>query len=162
MTVHFQSEQLFIFLRNLHGVRDVRDYQVYSSREGTHVKGGSAFNIKAESLRLGDFSEGEVRQLLAQHTAERGQAFEACAVERIWTLTCGQPWLVNALAYEACFRAENGRARSRPIPVDSIDEARETLILRWVTHLDHLAHTLSEQRVQRVILPMLARSSEYS
>ena len=144
------------------GVRDVRDYQVYSSREGTHVKGGSAFNIKAESLRLGDFSQGEVRQLLAQHTAERGQAFEACAVERIWTLTCGQPWLVNALAYEACFRAENGRDRSRPIPVDSIDEARETLILRRVTHLDQLAHTLSEQRVQRVILPMLAGSSEYS
>ena len=144
------------------GVRDVRDYQVYSSREGTHVKGGSAFNIKAESLRLGDFSEGEVRQLLAQHTAERGQAFEDRAVERIWTLTCGQPWLVNALAYEACFRAENGRDRSRPIPVDSIDEARETLILRRVTHLDQLAHTLSEQRVQRVILPMLAGSSEYS
>ena len=94
------------------GVRDVRDYQVYSSREGTHVKGGSAFNIKAESLRLGDFSEGEVRQLLAQHTAERGQAFEACAVERIWTLTCGQPWLVNALAYEACFRAATGRGPS--------------------------------------------------
>ena len=65
------------------GVRDVRDYQVYSSREGTHVKGGSAFNIKAESLRLGDFSEGEVRQLLAQHTAESGQAFEDRAVERI-------------------------------------------------------------------------------
>ena len=38
------------------GVRDVRDYQIYSSREGTHVKGGSAFNIKAESLRPGDFS----------------------------------------------------------------------------------------------------------
>ena len=52
------------------GVRDVRDYQIYSSREGTNVKGGSAFNIKAESLRLGDFSQGEVRELLAQYTAE--------------------------------------------------------------------------------------------
>ena len=144
------------------GVRDVRDYQIYSSREGTHVKGGSAFNIKAESLRLGDFSEGEVRELLAQHTAERGQAFEDGAVERIWALTCGQPWLVNALAYQACFRAETGHDRSRSIRVDSIDEARETLILRRVTHLDQLAQTLSEERVRRVVLPMLAGSSKDS
>ena len=144
------------------GVRDVRDYRIYSSREGTHIKGGSAFNIKAESLRLGDFAEADVRDLLAQYTAERGQAFESAAVERIWALTCGQPWLVNALAYQACFRAETSRDRSRPIPADAIDEAREALILRRVTHLDQLAHTLSEERVRRVILPMLAGSSECS
>ena len=48
------------------GVRDVRDYQIYSSRAGTNVKGGSAFNIKAESLRLGDFSADEVQSLLAR------------------------------------------------------------------------------------------------
>ena len=42
------------------GVRDVRDYQIYSSREGANVRGGSAFNIKPHSLRLGDFSEAQV------------------------------------------------------------------------------------------------------
>lgn len=140
------------------GVRDVRDYQIYSSREGTNVKGGSAFNIKAKSLRLGDFSQGEVRELLAQYTAERGRAFEAAAVERIWALTCGQPWLVNALAYAACFGEEAGNERSQPIQADAIDQARETLILRRVTHLDQLATTLREDRVRRVILPMLAGS----
>ncbi len=142
------------------GVRDVRDYQIYSSREGTNVRGGSAFNIKAESLRLGDFSRGEVRELLAQYTAERGQAFEAGAVDRIWALTCGQPWLVNALAYEACFSDEAGNERNRPIQVDAIDQSRESLILRRVTHLDQLATTLQEERVRRVILPMLAGSRE--
>ena len=143
------------------GVRDVRDYRIYSSREGTHIKGGSAFNIKAASLRLGDFSEGEVRELLAQHTAERGQDLETGTVERVWELTRGQPWLVNALAYEACFRAETGRDPSRAIGVDAIDEAREQLILRRVTHLDQLAETLSEERVRRVILPMLAGSEDW-
>ena len=140
------------------GVRDVRDYQIYSIREGTHIKGGSAFNIKAESLRLGDFSEGEVRELLAQHTTERGQDLETGTVERVWELTRGQPWLVNALAYEACFRAETGRDPSRAIGVDAIDEAREQLILRRVTHLDQLANTLSEERVRRVIEPLLGRN----
>ncbi len=144
------------------GVRDVRDYWIYSSREGANVRGGSAFNIKATSLRLGDFTEGEARELLAQHTAECGQAFEDGASERIWALTCGQPWLVNALAYEACFGGETGRDRSQPIGVDAIDRARETLIVRRVTHLDQLADKLSEERVRRVILPMLAGSSKPS
>ena len=143
------------------GVRDVRDYQIYSSREGTNVKGGSAFNIKAESLRLGDFSQGEVRELLAQYTAERGQAFEVGAVERIWALTCGQPWLVNALAYEACFKGEAGGESSGPIRADAIDQAKDGLILKRVTHLHQLADKLREDRVRRVILPMLAGSEDW-
>ena len=142
------------------GVRDVRDYQIYSSREGANVRGGSAFNIKAHSLRLGDFSEAEVGDLLSQHTAERGQAFERLAAERIWTLTCGQPWLVNALAAQACFEDRAGRDRSRPILVDGIDRARETLVRGRVTHLHQLSDKLREKRVRRVILPMLA-GSEY-
>ena len=140
------------------GVRDVRDYPIYSSREGAHVRGGSAFNVKARSLRLGDFTEAEQRELLAQHAAESGQAFEGGVAERIWELTCGQPWLVNALAYEACFDGEMDGDWSRPIRDDDIDRAREALILRRVTHLDQLADKLREKRVRRVILPMLAGS----
>ena len=151
------------FLRSviLCGVRDVRDYQIYSSRKGANVRGGSAFNIKAHSLRLGDFSEAEVGELLAQHTAESGQAFERLAADRIWTLTCGQPWLVNALAAQACFEDEAGRDRSQPIRVDGIDHARETLIRRRVTHLHQLSDKLREERVRRVMLPMLAGSEDW-
>ena len=143
------------------GVRDVRDYQIYSSRERANVKGGSAFNIKATSLRLGDFSADEVQSLLAQYTAERGRAFEAAAVERLWELTCGQPWLVNALAYEACLRAKPGVDLAQPVGVPAIDAAKEALILRRVTHLDQLADKLREERVRRVILPMLAGSADW-
>ena len=143
------------------GLRDVRDYQIRSGSTGTTVKGSSAFNIKAKSLRLGDFSEGEVRALLAQHTSETGQEFVAAASGRIWELTRGQPWLVNALAYQACFDEDTGRDRSRPIRAAAIDRAKETLILNRVTHLDQLADKLREDRVRRIIMPMLAGSSEY-
>ena len=51
------------------GLRDVRDYRIHSSAENRLVLGGSAFNIKSESLRLGDFTEQETRGLTAQHTA---------------------------------------------------------------------------------------------
>ena len=46
------------------GVRDVRGYRIHSMAENRMVLGGSAFNVKAKSLRLGDFSEQEVRELL--------------------------------------------------------------------------------------------------
>jgi hypothetical protein len=138
------------------GVRDLRDYRIHASSEQTVITGGSAFNIKAESLRLGDFKQAEVATLLQEHTAETGQAFTPDALDRVWTLTVGQPWLVNALAYETCFRMREGRDRSRAITVALIDQAKENLILRRVTHLDQLADKLREARVRRVIEPMLA------
>ncbi len=141
------------------GVRDIRDYRIFSASEGFNVTGGSAFNIKAKSLRLGDFCRDEVRSLLLQHTGETGQKFDVGAVDRIWELTRGQPWLVNALAYQACFEDRRGRDRSRAVTVAAIDQAKETLILNGVTHLDQLADKLREERVRRVILPMIAGSS---
>ena len=137
------------------GLRDVRDYRICSAEHCNYTSGGSAFNIKAESLRLGDFSEWEMRALLAQHTAETGQAFEPRAVDRVWNLTLGQPWLVNALAHQACFKERAGWDRSRPISEAAVDGAKETLILKRVIHLDQLAAKLEEDRVRRVIEPML-------
>ena len=135
------------------GVRDLRDYRIHSGSKDEPVTGGSAFNISADSLRLGDFSPAEVKTLLAQHTAETGQAFRPEALERVWNQTQGQPWLVNALCERACFRYERGRDRERPIEESAILEAQEQLILARVVHLDQLAHKLREDRVRRVIEP---------
>jgi len=57
------------------GIRDVRDYRIHSSREKTIITGGSAFNVKAKSLRLGNFTEAETRLLYQMHTDESGQQF---------------------------------------------------------------------------------------
>ena len=60
------------------GVRDVRDYRIVLSNQDI-VTGGSAFNIKAESLRLGNFSREDIHELFMQHTRETGQVFdESC------------------------------------------------------------------------------------
>ena len=142
------------------GVRDVRDYRIHSSAENRMVLGGSVFNIKSESLRLGDFSEQEIRTLLAQHTAATGQAFTDGAREMIGARTAGQPWLVNALCYDACFRHKPGRDRSRPITEAAIREAQERLILRRDTHIDELANKLREERVRRVVEPILTGADQ--
>lgn len=137
------------------GVRDVRDYRIHSDREKSIITGGSAFNIKAESMRLGNFSEEEVPILCNQHTEETGQIFEPSALSSIWELTRGQPWLVNALAYETCFKMKEGRDRTTPITHEMIIEAKEQLIQRRETHLDQLTDKLKEERVVRVIEPIL-------
>ena len=142
------------------GVRDVRDYRIQSTSENAIIAGGSAFNIKARSLRLGDFSRDEVLALLNQHTDETGQVFTPDAIELIWTQTQGQPWLVNALAEETCFYGEAAEDRGISITADAIHEAQEQLILRRETHLDQLADKLQEKRVQRAIEPLLSGAEE--
>ncbi len=137
------------------GIRDVRDYRIHSSSANATIAGGSPFNIKAQSLRLGDFSQDEVQALIGQHTEETGQAFTPDALEMIWTQTQGQPWLVNALADQTCFR-DGAEDRRDPVTDSAIIEAREQLILRRETHLEQLTDKLKEERVQRVIEPLLS------
>ncbi|MCP4218375.1 MAG: ATP-binding protein [bacterium] len=142
------------------GVRDVRDYRIHSDKEKSMVTGGSAFNIKAESLRLDSFSPKEVHTLLLQHTRATGQVFEDDVFPLIWDLTEGQPWLVNALAYETCFRMKEMKDRTKPITAGILDKAKENLILRRETHLDQLTDKLGEDRVRRVIEPILSGSGQ--
>lgn len=131
------------------GVRDVRDYRIWSESEHDMVLGGSAFNIKAESLVLHNFTLDQVRMLYNQHSHETGQKFTDEAVKYAFYLTNGQPWLVNALAYQACFRDVTDR--SQLITKEVIERAKNTLILRRDTHIDQLVHKLKEPRVRRII-----------
>jgi len=141
------------------GVRDVRDYRIHSAAEKTIITGGSAFNIKAKSLRLGDLCRSELILLYQQHTAETGQVFESAALDKIWHLTQGQPWLSNALGYELCFEMRANRDRKRHLTAAMVDEAKENLIQRRETHLDQLVDKLQEERVRRVIEPLLNSES---
>ena len=138
------------------GVRDIRDYRIHSDREKTVITGGSAFNIKAESLRVGDFDFDEMVELIGQHETETGQRFTTEAKAVVWEYSCGQPWLVNALCYEICFRMKENRDRKGEITDDKIYQAKENLILRRETHLDQLADKLKEERVRSVIEPLIS------
>ncbi|WP_026623441.1 hypothetical protein, partial [Ectothiorhodospira haloalkaliphila] len=141
------------------GVRDVRDYRLH--QEGAQViTGGSAFNIKAESLRMGNFTEAECQTLWQQHTDETGQAFDPTIFQELWEDTHGQPWLVNALGYELTWRFKPARDRSRPLSLEDYRAAREALIQSRATHLDQLADKLREPRVCRVISELLASGEE--
>lgn len=137
------------------GVRDVRDYRIVLSNQDI-ITGGSAFNIKATSLRLGNFSREEIHDLYMQHTAATGQEFSPECFPMIWTATEGQPWLVNALGYEVTMEMEENRDRTVRIIPEMIYRAQERIIYRRDTHIDILIDKLREDRVRRVIAPILS------
>lgn len=137
------------------GVRDVRDYRIVLSNQDI-VTGGSAFNIKAKSLRLGNFTKEEIHDLYMQHTAATGQEFDEACFPLIWEATEGQPWLVNALGYEVTYEMKENRDRSIRIIPEMIYRAQERIIYRRDTHIDILIDKLREDRVRRVIGPILA------
>ena len=135
------------------GVRDIKDYRIHRSDDEI-ITGGSCFNIKAESLSIGNFSEDDVRMLLNEHAKETGQTFEEACFPLLMRYTGGQPWLVNALAYEVTFKMKENQHRSVTITPEIIEEAKERLVLSRATHLDQLADKLKEPRVRRVIEPL--------
>jgi hypothetical protein len=136
------------------GLRDVRDYKAASGGDASRLGGASPFNIKVASLRLGDFTAEQVRQLYGQHTTETGQPFADGAVRKVLDYTQGQPWLVNALANEVI---DEMRVRPpEPVTAEHIDQAKERLILARATHLDSLVDKLNEPRVRRVMEPLIA------
>jgi hypothetical protein len=136
------------------GLRDVRDYKAASGGDPSRLGTSSPFNIKLESLRLGDLTPDEVCALYRQHMDETGQPFEEAAIERAFALTQGQPWLVNALGREVTEKMD--LPALTPITVAHIEEAKERLILARATHLDSLVARLYETRVHRVIEPIIA------
>ncbi|UJS24312.1 ATP-binding protein [Thiothrix winogradskyi] len=141
------------------GVRDVRDYRIHTAHHEI-ITGGSAFNIKAESLRMGSFNQTEIATLYAQHTTETGQIFDPDIFPELWEDTRGQPWLVNALGNELTWKDKTARDRTTPLTLERYRAARDRLIYSRATHLHQLTDKLREPRVHAVISKLLAGSTE--
>lgn len=135
------------------GMRDVRDYKV-ASGGSDRLHTASPFNVKADSITLRNFNYDEVFELLRLHTAATGQVFDEDALEHVWHLTRGQPWLVNSLARQLTeFLVKD---RTQAITRTDVEAAKEMLIQRRDTHLDSLAERLREERVKRILVSMIA------
>jgi hypothetical protein len=136
------------------GMRDLEDYRVAAGSTPGRIGTASPFNVAIRSLRIGDFTADEVAALYKQPTEETGQEFTPEAAERAFAYTQGQPWLVNALAYEIIhdMRVEPPTT----ITADHVEDAKERLILRRVTHLSSLSGKLHDPRIKRFLEPLIA------
>lgn len=136
------------------GVRNIRDYKAEIRDDRQTLGSASPFNIITESLTLTNFTRHEIAALYHQHTDNRGQVFEEAAVDRAYYLSCGQPWLVNALARE-CIDKILERDYTKPITADLIDKAAQNIIKRRDTHIDSLLEKLKEDRIRNVVEPVI-------
>jgi len=100
------------------------------------------------------FTKDEVAELLGQHTEKTGQRFSQEAVDHLFYLSQGHPWLVNAIADQVVNR--DVEDRSVEVTKDHIEAAKETIIVERRSHIDSLLARLREERVKRIIDPMIA------
>jgi hypothetical protein len=141
------------------GQRAVRDYVLSEEERKTITWLGttSPFNITAETQTLEPFTAKEVKELYLKHTKETGQTWSKKAVALAYELGQGHPWLTNALA-EICVE-RLVRDRTKCIQSKDIEAAKELMIQERRTHIDSLIARLHEDRVRRVLEPMLVGDS---
>jgi len=149
-----RGEVPFVHSLALAGMRNIRDYRSEYRDPSSTLGSSSPFNIVAETMTLKNFTREEIAGLYAQHTADTGQAFQDDAIDEVWAQTQGQPWLVNAIARIAVKQITAGEPQM-PVSAEMIDEAIKLLILRWDTHFDSLMARLREERVRKVVEPVI-------
>ena len=149
----------FVHSLALVGMRNIRDFKVRIRPDQETLGSASPFNIVAESRTLRNFTHEEVGQLYAQHAEEQGQVFPDEAVERAFYHTQGQPWLVNAIAREIVVKLLRSDF-TKAIEPEHVEQAVQNLIRRRDTHIDSLLERLKEERVRRVVQPMITGARE--
>lgn len=149
----------FIHSLALVGMRNIRDYKGKIRKDTETMGSASLFNIVSKALTLRSFTREEIRELYNQHTEETGQIFEPEAIDRVYWWTDGQPWLVNAIASEIVEEQLKGRPNVN-ITAEMIEEAVRTIILRRGVHIDSLLERLHEDRVKRVVEPVILGYAE--
>jgi hypothetical protein len=149
-----RAEIPFVHSLALVGMRNIRDFKARIRPDSDTLGSASPFNIVAKSLTLKNFTQDEIHALYKQHTDETGQIFEDGAVELIHEQTQGQPWLVNAIAREV-IEEQLGGDYTPAITPEMVEKAIQNIILRRDTHIDSLLERLKEERVRRVIEPII-------
>jgi hypothetical protein len=155
-----RSTSPFVHSVALVGMRNIRDYKAHVRPDSESLGSASPFNIVKKSLTLKNFTKEEIRQLYQQHTDETGQIFEEAAVELVWQQTQGQPWLVNAVACEVVEEILQFDY-TQPVTAQLIAKAVHTLILRRDTHIDSLLERLKEERVRKIMEPIIMGEDIY-
>ena len=150
----------FVHSIGLVGMRNIRDYKAKVRSNSETLGSASPFNIVAKTLTLKNFTKDEITLLYQQHTDETGRVFENQAIDLIYEQTCGQPWLVNVIVREIIGEMLNSDY-SKAITAEMVNEAIQIIILRRDTHIDSLLERLKEERVRRVIEPILSGDKFY-
>jgi hypothetical protein len=154
-----RSRTPFVHSIALVGMRNIRDYKGKIREDRETLGSASPFNIVSDALTLRNFTKEDLTHLYAQHTEQTGQEFPPDVIETIYQYTQGQPWLVNAIAREIVVKMFDSDF-SQTISSEHVEQAVQTIILRRDTHIDSLMERLREDRVQRIVEPVILGESK--
>ena len=150
----------FVHSIALVGMRNIRDFKAKIRPDSQSLGSASPFNIVTETFTLTNFTKEEIKSLYQQHTDETGQQFEDDAIDLVFEQTQGQPWLVNAVVREVIMKLLQSDFM-QPVTAALVHQAVQNIILRRDTHIDSLLERLKEERVRRVIEPVLNGENYY-
>jgi len=149
-----RSDVPFVRCVSLVGMRNIRDYKAKVRENSATLGSSSPFNIVSEAMTLSNFTCEEIAELYSQHTEQAGQIFEKATVDYIYEQTQGQPWLVNAIAREAVEKICKNDC-SIAITKEMARQAIHNIVLARGTHFDSLMERLKEERVRKIIQPLI-------
>jgi hypothetical protein len=152
----FNSRYVVSFVHSiaLVGTRNIRDFKSRIRPYRESVGNSSPFNIITRTFTMQNFTVEEIAAMFRSHTVETGRKIERAAVERIYSLTLGHPWSVNAIARATAEKTAT-LERSKPITVEHVDEALQTTVMRRDTYAYALLERLKEERVRKIVEPMI-------
>jgi len=137
----------------LMGMRNILDPK--SKLRGELEFLSSAGSVVVKALHSINFSRPEIAALYRQHTEATDQAFEPTAVDKAYEYSGGHPWLANAIARETVEGILNGDY-SQTVTPQLVEQAARNIISRRDTHIDSLLDRLKEERVRKVLYPLIA------
>ncbi len=154
------NQALQVFLQQLAPLHDTfgesPEHRLLVGAHGSHdalfPDGRPAFLNRSEALHLPAFSTSQVQQLAELFRVQHTRTFNHEAVDLIWQLTQGHPWLVGLLMEQTAQVAEH----ENPISGEHVAEAKEQLIAGKHSPLNRRRGDLSRAGVQCVIEPLLA------
>jgi len=144
----------FVHSVGLIGMHNIRDYKGKIREDRESLGSASPFNIVTEALTLKNFTQEEVEHLYGQHTEDTGQIFPQDVMDSVYHYTQGQPWLVNAVAREITVKILESDHAKKICP-EHVEKAVETIIRRRDTHIDSLLERLKEERVRKIVEPVI-------
>jgi len=144
----------FVHSVGLIGMRNIPDYKGKIREERETLGSASPFNIVTKALTLKNFTKEEVQELYVQHTEAAGQVFPQDVTDSVYHYTQGQPWLVNAVAREIVEEILESDYTKKIFP-EHAEQAVETIIRRRDTHIDSLLERLKEERVRKIVEPVI-------
>jgi Holliday junction resolvase len=144
----------FVHSVALVGMRNIRDYKAKVRPDSATLGSASPFNIVTETYTLKNFTKEEITQLYQQHTKDTGQIFNEDAIELVYEQTQGQPWLVNAIAREVIVKLLQSDY-TKPVTTELVNKAIQNIILNRPAHIDSLLERLNEERVRKVLEPII-------